>query len=161
MNPDDKPNLSHLNERGEASMVDVSQKPVTTRTAVASARVTTRPEVADAIFGGTLPKGDVISVAKIAGIQAAKRTSDFIPLCHSMSLDWVEINIERDGHESILIRATARTSARTGVEMEALMGASVSALALYDMAKSADKGMVIGPIRLESKTGGKSGDFKR
>lgn len=161
MNPDETPNLSHLNERGEANMVDVSAKSVTTRTAVASARVITSPRVADAIFDGTLPKGDVITVSKLAGIQAAKRTSDLIPLCHPVSLDWVDIDIQRDGQEAILIRASARTSARTGVEMEALTAASVAALALYDMAKSADKSMVIGPIRLESKTGGKSGDFKR
>ncbi|NOX57324.1 MAG: cyclic pyranopterin monophosphate synthase MoaC [Planctomycetes bacterium] len=155
------PPLSHLTESGEARMVDVSQKPIATRTAVASALVTTRPEVIDAIFAGDLPKGDVIGVARIAGIQAAKRTADLIPLCHPMTLEWVDISIEREGEQSLLIRATARTCARTGVEMEAMTAASVAALALYDMTKSADKGIVIGPIRLESKTGGKSGDYQR
>lgn len=153
--------FSHLDEHGQARMVDVSPKPATTRTAVATARVTSRPDVIDAIYADELPKGNVLAVARIAGIQAAKRTPDLIPLCHSMTLDWVDVAFERDGNDSIVIRCTARTCARTGVEMEAMTAASVSALALYDMTKSADKSIVIGPIRLESKSGGKSGDYKR
>ncbi len=142
-------------------MVDVSDKSVTTRTAVATARITSTSEVIAAIYSGNLSKGDVFSVARIAGIQAAKRTPDLIPMCHSLALDWADIAFERNGDNAIVIRATVRTSARTGVEMEAMTAASVSALALYDMAKSADKGIVIGPIRLESKSGGKSGDYRR
>ncbi|MCA9250512.1 MAG: cyclic pyranopterin monophosphate synthase MoaC [Phycisphaerae bacterium] len=161
MNGKQTSDFSHLDEHGKARMVDVSEKPVTTRTAVASARVTSRTDVIDAIFSGDLPKGDVLAVARIAGIQAAKRTPDLIPMCHPMTLEWADIAFERDGKDSIVIRSTVRTCARTGVEMEAMTAASVSALALYDMAKSADKSIVIGPIRLESKSGGKSGDYQR
>ncbi len=161
MDPETTPKFSHLGDQGEARMVDVSDKSVTTRTAVASARVTSTPEVIEKIYSGNLPKGDVFSVARIAGIQAAKRTADLIPMCHPLSLDWADIAFERDGDDAIVIRATARTSARTGVEMEAMTAASVSALALYDMAKSADKSIVIGPIKLESKSGGKSGEYQR
>ena len=109
---------------------------------------------------GALPKGEALPVARVAGIQAAKRTAELVPLCHPLALDWVDVRFERDG-DGIIILATARTSARTGVEMEALTAAAVAALTLYDMAKSADKAMVIGPIRLESKSGGKSGEWTR
>lgn len=161
MTSPDKPRLSHLDQGGQAHMVDVSSKAPTERTAVASAVFTTRPDVIDAMLAGNLPKGDAVSVARIAGIAAAKRTADLIPLCHPLTLEWVDISIERTALDGITITATARTVSRTGVEMEALTAASVAALALYDMAKSADKGIEIGPIRLEKKTGGKSGPYIR
>jgi cyclic pyranopterin phosphate synthase len=142
-------------------MVDVSPKSVTERLAVASARVRGRPEVIRAILAGDLPKGEALAVARVAGIQAAKKTADLIPLCHPMSLDWVEVAIRQSGDDHITIEATAKTTSRTGVEMEAMTAAAVAALTLYDMAKAADKEIEIGPIRLEKKSGGKSGTFIR
>lgn len=156
-----EPNLSHVNDAGEAHMVDVSPKPVTERLAVASATVRGRPEVIRAILGGQLPKGEALAVARVAGIQAAKKTADLIPLCHPMSLDWVEVGFQQCGDDSIRVEATAKTVSRTGVEMEAITAATVAALTLYDMAKAADKEMEIGPIRLEKKYGGKSGTYER
>jgi cyclic pyranopterin phosphate synthase len=153
--------LSHLDSQGKAKMVDVSQKPVSQREAVASAIVQLRPDVLDALMAGTLPKGDVFNTARIAGIQAAKRTAELIPLCHILPLDFVGIEFARMSPDRISITCTARTTARTGVEMEALTGASVTALTIYDMAKSVDKAIEIGPIRLETKSGGASGDFRR
>jgi len=153
--------LSHLDERGAARMVDVSTKDVTVREAVASAGVTARTEVLDALVAGALPKGEAVATARLAGIQAAKRTGELIPLCHPLSIDWVEVTIERTDPEQLTIRCTVRTTARTGVEMEAMTGASVAALTLYDMAKAADKGIVLGPIQLERKSGGKSGTYER
>ena len=157
----DKPKLSHVDDQGQAHMVDVTTKRVTERTATASAQVTGQPDVMDALLAGNLPKGEAVSVARIAGISAAKRTADLIPLCHPLSLDWVDVVIRRQNPDSILIEATAKTASRTGVEMEAMTAASVAALTLYDMAKAADKSIEIGPIRLESKSGGKSGDYRR
>lgn len=142
-------------------MVDVTDKSLTTREAVASARVTTRPEILDALLDGSLPKGDALATARIAGIQAAKKTSDLVPLCHPLPLDWVRVDFERTDGESLLIRCTARTTAKTGVEMEAMCGAMIAALTIYDMTKAADKSIVIGPVQLESKTGGKSGSYRR
>jgi len=142
-------------------MVDVSGKPVTERRASASAIVRIKPDVLDALLEGSLPKGDGLATARIAGILAAKNTPSLIPLCHVLPLDDVEIGFERTGADSLMIRCSARATTRTGVEMEALTGACVAALTLYDMAKSADKGIVIGPIQLESKTGGKSGEYRR
>jgi cyclic pyranopterin phosphate synthase len=142
-------------------MVDVSPKPATERTAQATARLSSRPEVIEALMAGALPKGDALAVARVAGIGAAKRTAELIPLCHALALDWVEVAFERCGDDALLVRATARTTARTGVEMEALTAATVAALTLYDMAKATDKSIEIGPIRLENKSGGQSGDYVR
>lgn len=142
-------------------MVDVSSKKITQREAMASAVVRTRSDVLDAMLAGSLPKGDALATARIAGILAAKRTSEWIPLCHPLPLDWVQIEFKRSGSQELMIECTARTASRTGVEMEALTGASAAALTIYDMAKGVDKSMVIGPIRLERKSGGKSGTFQR
>lgn len=157
----DAPEFSHLDRAGAARMVDVSAKSVSVREAVASGRVTMTPAVLDALFAGTLPKGDALAAARIAGIQAAKRTAEWIPLCHPLSLDWIDVAIERAGADTLTLLSTARTTARTGVEMEALTAVAAAALTLYDMAKSADRGITIGPIRLESKSGGKSGPWRR
>ncbi len=153
--------LTHLDARGQARMVDVSEKAVTVREAVASAAMRIRPEVLDALMADKLPKGDALNTARIAGIQAAKRTAEWIPMCHILALDFVGIDFARISSGELAITCTARATARTGVEMEALTGAAAAALTLYDMAKSADKSMEIGPIRLERKTGGKSGDYRR
>ncbi len=151
--------LSHYDESGRVKMVDVSNKPVTSREATASARVLLSPDTIDAIRNSTNPKGDPLEIARIAGIQGAKRTSDLIPLCHQIPLSSVEINavIEADG---ITIEAIARTSAQTGVEMEALTAVSIAALTIYDMCKAVQKDIVITDIQLESKTGGKT-DYSR
>jgi len=143
-------------------MVDVSAKAPTVRTAEATARITAKPAVIAAILAGDLPKGDILAVARIAGIQAAKRTAELIPLCHPLPLDAVAVDVSApEGGGELVVTARVRTTARTGVEMEALTAATIAALAIYDMAKSLDKGITIGPIRLERKSGGKSGDFKR
>ena len=154
--------LTHLNHRGEAHIVDIGGKNVTHRRAVARARLDAQPETIDAILGGRLKKGDALAVARIAGIMAAKKTSDLIPLCHPIALTSVEVEIipTSDGG-ALVVLATAETTDRTGVEMEALAAASVAALTLYDMAKSMDKAMTIAEIQLVEKTGGKSGDFQR
>ena len=152
--------LTHLNETGEAHIVDVGQKPITARRAVARARLEARPETVAAIAGGTLNKGDALAVARIAGIMAAKKTSELIPLCHPIALNKVEVAIEAAGTQ-ITITATAETNDRTGVEMEAMTAASVAALTLYDMAKSIDRAMRISTVELVEKSGGKSGDFRR
>jgi len=155
-----KPNLSHLDQTGAAHMVDVGAKRITRRTAVASAAITMKPDVLDRIFAGRIPKGDVLAVARTAGILAAKRTAELIPLCHPLSIDQIQVDFEPGGRGELCIRVGVRLQARTGAEMEALTAASVTALTVYDMCKSADRSMVIGPIRLESKTGGKSGSFR-
>jgi len=151
--------LTHLDESGAAHMVDVSAKPVTQRAATAEALVRMQPATLAAITSGEMPKGDVFAVARIAGIQAAKRTDELIPLCHGLPLDAVEIDITADGADAIRIRATCRVAARTGVEMEALTAASVAALTIYDMCKAIDRGIEIAAIRLLSKSGGRSGDW--
>ena len=156
-----KVDLSHMSPAGEARMVDVSHKQPTSRRAVASGRLQTRPEVLEALIAGDLPKGEALGTARIAGVLAAKRTGEWIPLCHPLPLDWVQISFARQGPDTLLIVATVKTAARTGVEMEALTAVSAAALTLYDMAKAADKCITIGPIQLERKTGGKSGDFCR
>jgi cyclic pyranopterin monophosphate synthase len=154
--------LTHLNARGEAHIVDISAKPETYRQAVAEAVVEARPETVAAIFGGSLKKGDAVAVARIAGIMAAKKTADLIPLCHPIALTSVEIEIVPGSDDrSMVVTAVAETLDRTGVEMEALTAASVAALTLYDMAKSIDRGMRIVGTSLVSKTGGKSGDYFR
>ena len=150
--------LSHFDAQGRARMVDVSGKSLTRRQANASAFVALSAEVLAALPNN--PKGNPLEVARIAGIQAAKRTSDLIPLCHPLPLSLVdvELDVRADG---IRLRSTVATTAGTGVEMEALTAVSVAALTLYDMCKALDKGIVIGPIQLESKSGGKSGDYLR
>lgn len=152
--------LTHLNERGEARIVDIGDKAATRRRAVAEARLVAQPETIAAIAGGTLKKGDAIAVARIAGIMAAKKTSDLIPLCHPIALTSVTVDIEPET-DALRITATAETTGQTGVEMEALTAASVAALTLYDMAKAMDRGMRIEGLHLVEKTGGKSGDYKR
>jgi cyclic pyranopterin phosphate synthase len=146
--------------RGEAHIVDVGGKDVTARQAVARARLQAKPETVEAIAGGTLEKGDALAVARVAGIMAAKRTSELIPLCHPIGLDSVEVEIAAKGAE-IVATATARTHDRTGVEMEAMTAASVAALTLYDMAKGIDRGMRITTVELVEKSGGKSGTWRR
>jgi cyclic pyranopterin phosphate synthase len=153
--------LTHLNDSGEANMVDVSGKSDTRRVAVATGRVRMSPATLREIIEGGLPKGDVLAVARIAGIQGAKRCSDLIPLCHPLPLDKVGIAFEATGPDCLEIRAECRVTGRTGVEMEALTAVSVAALTIYDMCKAIDKGMVIEAIRLERKEGGKSGNWAR
>jgi cyclic pyranopterin monophosphate synthase len=137
-------------------MVDVGPKPPTRREAVASARIRIGAEALALITSGGLPKGDAFAVARIAGIQAAKRTADLIPLCHPLPIEAVEVKIEPEPPDAVRITASVRITARTGVEMEALTAVSVAALALYDMCKSVTRDIEIGPIRLDRKTGGKS-----
>ena len=153
-------NLSHINDKGEANMVDTSGKDVTTRIAAASGKVTMKTEVLDAIANGQTPKGDVLATARIAGIMGAKKTSELIPLCHPIALNKVEIElkIENDG---VAILATAKTTDRTGVEMEALTAVSVTGLTLIDMIKAMDPHAAIKDVQVETKSGGKTGDWKR
>ena len=152
--------LTHIDETGAARMVDVSGKPVTSRTAIASGRITMIAETLAAIREGVASKGDVLATARIAGIMAAKRTSDLIPLCHPLPLSSITIDLAPD-ETGITATATARTDGKTGVEMEALTAVSVALLTLYDMTKAMDKAMTITDIRLLSKTGGKSGEWVR
>lgn len=152
--------LTHIDADGSARMVDVSSKEPTLRVAIASAFVSMRPETADQIREANLPKGDVLGVARLAGIMAAKQTSTLIPLCHGIPLDVLDVNFEiRD--TGIDIRTEARSTGRTGVEMEALTAASVAALTIYDMAKAIDRGMRIESVQLLEKHGGKSGSWTR
>ena len=151
--------LTHLDETGAAHMVDVAGKPVTAREAIATGRITMSREAVTAIREGAVRKGDVLATARIAGIMAAKKTADLIPLCHPLPLTRVSIDLAPD-ETGITATSTAATEGKTGVEMEALTAVSVALLTIYDMAKALDKGMTIGDIRLVSKTGGKSGDWK-
>jgi len=153
--------LSHVNSDGEARMVDVSQKTDTVREAVATGRVLMKPETLKLVKANEIQKGDVLAVARVAGITAAKRTPDLIPLCHTLLLDNVSVDFDLSGDDSIEITARAKSTGKTGVEMEALVAASVSALTIYDMCKAVDKGMTLSQIYLESKTGGKSGTYLR
>lgn len=154
--------LTHLDAEGKADMVDVGAKAETVRTAIAEGFVRMAPETLDAILAGDAKKGDVIGVARVAGIMAAKKTSDLIPLCHPLALTKVSIDIEPDNAlPGLRIRALARLTGRTGVEMEALTAVSVTCLTVYDMAKALDKDMVIGDICLTEKIGGKSGHWRR
>ena len=150
--------LTHLDDAGAARMVDVSAKATSVREAVARGRITMSAGAAAAIRDGAVPKGDVVAAARIAGIMAAKRTSELIPLCHPLPLDAVTIDIVA-GDDGIEVTATARTTARTGVEMEAMTAVSVALLTIYDMAKAVDRAMVIDAVRLVAKRGGKSGDW--
>lgn len=156
----DTPEFTHLDESGNAHMVDVTAKNATARRAVARCTVTMKPETAAAISSKAIPKGDVIAAARIAGIMAAKRTSDMIPLCHPLQIGAVRIDFEV-GETFVSIEAQVDTVDRTGVEMEALHACSVAALTIYDMCKSADKAMSIEGLALWEKTGGKSGPYKR
>ncbi|MFM1758290.1 MAG: hypothetical protein RL193_867 [Actinomycetota bacterium] len=153
-------NLSHINEKGEANMVDTSGKDATVRIATASGKVTMKADVLSAIANGQTPKGDVLATARIAGIMGAKKTSELIPLCHPIALNKVEIElkIEADG---VAILATAKTTDRTGVEMEALTAVSVTGLTLIDMIKAMDPHAAIRDVQVETKSGGKTGDWKR
>jgi cyclic pyranopterin phosphate synthase len=152
--------LTHFDAAGHAAMVDVSGKAVSARTATARAHVAMRPETLAAISGGTAKKGDVLGVARLAGIMAAKRTADLIPLCHPLPIDAVSVELAA-AEGGIEIAATVRTTGRTGVEMEALMAASVAALTVYDMCKSMDRSMRVENLRVVHKDGGKSGAFKQ
>lgn len=152
--------LTHVDSEGRSRMVDVSGKPITRRTAVATGLVRMSPSTVEAIKDHRTPKGDPLEVSRIAGVMGAKRTSELIPLCHPLPLNQANVELELIP-EGILITATATTEGKTGVEMEALTAVSIAALTIYDMCKAMDKGMVISEIRLESKTGGTSGDFKR
>ncbi|MBR0551391.1 cyclic pyranopterin monophosphate synthase MoaC [Stakelama marina] len=152
--------LTHLDDRGAARMVDVGGKQVTAREAVARGHISMSQHAAAAIRDGTAKKGDVLAVARVAGIMASKRTSDLIPLCHPLPLSRVEIDLTVED-AGVTATATATTDGKTGVEMEALTAVSTALLTIYDMAKALDKAMVINDIRLLSKRGGKSGDWQR
>ena len=152
--------LTHINEQGRARMVDVTGKAETTRTAVAEGRIRINRETAELIRTGGMAKGDVLAVAQVAGIMAAKRTPDLIPMCHTLCLTGVDITFTLE-EEGVHIRATVRCKGETGVEMEALTAVSAAALTIYDMCKAVQKDMEIGEIRLCRKTGGKSGDYEK
>jgi cyclic pyranopterin phosphate synthase len=155
-------NLTHLDAEGRARMVDVADKPITRRECTARGAVRMGPETLARIAEGTIAKGDVLATARIAGIQAAKRTDEWIPLCHSLPLDGIEVElVPEPEHARIRIEATARAHARTGVEMEALVAVSAAALVIYDMCKAIDRAMVVEAVHLVSKSGGKSGTWQR
>jgi cyclic pyranopterin phosphate synthase len=158
--PEPAQGLTHLDEEGRVKMVDVGWKPTTDREAIARGYVSMQPETLRLIKEGLMKKGDVLTVAQLAGIMGAKRTSELIPLCHSLPLNKVDVTLEPDEEQNrVNITATARTSAKTGVEMEALTAVSVAALTVYDMCKAADRGIHIEGIRLVRKRGGQSGDI--
>jgi len=162
MEMSDEKKLTHFNKSGRARMVDVSEKGVTLRTATASAKVLVSPETFALIREGRVKKGDVLGVAQVAGVMAAKKNAELIPMCHPLQITGVDIDFETDEEASeITIMATVKCKGETGVEMEALTAASVAALTIYDMCKAAQKDIVITDIFLLSKTGGKSGDYKR
>ncbi len=154
--------LTHLDEQGRARMVDVGSKRPTERMAVAQAEVFMQPETLELILGAGLKKGDALAVAQVAGIMAAKRTYELIPLCHPIKISAVDIDFEPDkGASSIRVVATAKTRDRTGIEMEALTAAAVAALTIYDMCKAVDRGITISNVQLRKKSGGRSGTFTR
>jgi cyclic pyranopterin phosphate synthase len=160
--PGDQPTLSHLDDHGDARMVDVSAKPETHRAATARGRIVMQPQTLALITEGRIPKGDVLAAARLAGIMAAKRTPDLIPLCHPLPITGVELRLTPNAEgaaPAIEIEASVRTTARTGVEMEALTAVSVAALTVYDMCKSAERTMRIEDVRLVAKSGGRSGDY--
>jgi len=154
------PPLTHFDDQGRAAMVDVSAKAETSRTAVARGRITMLPETLALIRAGTAAKGDVLGVARVAGIMAAKRTADLIPLCHPLMLAKVALDLAPAPPDAVEIEATVKVSGQTGVEMEALTAVSVAALTIYDMCKAVDRGMRIGDIRVVHKSGGKSGTYE-
>lgn len=151
--------LTHFNEQGRARMVDVTDKDVTARVAVAQTTVTMAQETLKRIKEGTIGKGDVLAVAQVAGIMAAKKTSDWIPMCHPLPLTGINLAFADNGEGELYIEGTVKTTGKTGVEMEALTAVSAAALTVYDMCKALQKDMVIGPTRLVSKSGGKNGDY--
>jgi len=154
--------FTHFDEQGKARMVDVSDKPETDRLAVASGAVRMAPETLAMVAAGTAKKGDVLGVARLAGIMAAKRTAELIPLCHPLPLTSIEVDLACDADKNTVeITATARTTGRTGVEMEAMTAVAAAALTVYDMCKAVDRAMVLSEIRLEQKSGGKSGTYTR
>ncbi|ULG72100.1 cyclic pyranopterin monophosphate synthase MoaC [Macrococcus brunensis] len=156
--------LTHFNDEGRARMVDVSDKEVTSRTATAISSIEVNEVIYQQITNHTAKKGDVLAVAQVAGIMAAKDTSRIIPMCHPLNLSGIDISFSwqnSDDRYILQIACTVKTKGLTGVEMEALTGASVTALTVYDMTKAVDKGMIIGPTHLQSKSGGKNGDFSR
>lgn len=155
--------FSHFNDQGRARMVDISEKQDTVRTAVAKTSVEVNQEIYNKITNQQIAKGDVLSVAQVAGIMAAKKTSDWIPMCHPLSLKGIDVSFdwELEDRPKLLIEVSVKTKGSTGVEMEALTAASATALTVYDMCKAVDKSMVIGPTYLEEKTGGKNGDYRR
>ena len=153
--------LTHFDDQGHAHMVDVSDKAVTSRTAVAEGRIRMTAETLTLITEGRAMKGDVLGVARLAGIMAAKRTADLIPLCHPLAITAVSVDLAPIGDNTVEITATVRTTGQTGVEMEALTAASVAALTVYDMCKAIDRGMHIEALRVVAKSGGKSGDFSQ
>ena len=152
--------LTHIDEQGSVKMVDVTDKDVTDREAIASGKIEMQPETLQLITGGNIPKGNVLETARIAGIMAAKRTSDLIPMCHPLGITGVELNFEVE-NASIIARATVRVPDRTGVEMEALTAVSIALLTIYDMCKAVDRDMVISEIYLLKKSGGRSGTYVR
>jgi cyclic pyranopterin phosphate synthase len=152
--------LTHVGDDGAARMVDVGAKPETARRAVARATVRMAPETAAAVSAGDAPKGDVLGTARIAGIQAAKRTGELIPLCHPLALDHVDVDARVEG-DAVVLEATASVTARTGVEMEAMTAAAVAALTIYDMVKGIDRGVSIERVELVAKSGGRSGEWTR
>jgi cyclic pyranopterin phosphate synthase len=156
----DEPRLTHIDESGAARMVDVSEKSATTRVAVARGRVMVSPEVIELLHGDGVPKGDALAVARVAGIMAAKQTPSLIPLCHPLALTSVTVDLNVAEH-AVEIEATVSTTDRTGVEMEALTAVATAALTVVDMVKAVDKAAVITDVRVESKKGGKSGDWQR
>ncbi len=158
--PVDEPRLTHVDESGAARMVDVSAKAVTAREARASARVLVSSEVIGLLRGGGVPKGDALAVARVAGILAAKRTPDLVPLCHPVAISGVRVDVDV-ADDAVHISATVRTTDRTGVEMEALTAVTEAALTIYDMVKAVDRAMTIADIRLIHKSGGRSGTFDR
>lgn len=153
--------LTHLNSKGEAHIVDIGDKPITKRRALAGARINAEPATIAAIMSSDLQKGDALAVARIAGIMAAKKTAELIPLCHPIALTKVELEIVQNSASCLSIQAVAETSGQTGVEMEALVAASTAALTIYDMAKALDRSMTITDVCLLEKSGGKSGDYTR
>jgi cyclic pyranopterin phosphate synthase len=153
--------LTHFDDQGASRMVDVGEKPVTLRTARASARVRMEPKTLQLIRDRSLSKGDVLEVARLAGIMAAKQTPHLIPLCHVLALDAVRLDFSFLDETTVAIEASVEVQARTGVEMEAMVAASVAALTIYDMCKAVDRSMTIEQVRLEEKSGGRSGHYKR
>ncbi|NMM53600.1 cyclic pyranopterin monophosphate synthase MoaC [Paenibacillus aquistagni] len=152
--------LTHFNEEGRARMVDISEKEITKRIAVAASSVKMNPDTLMRIKVGSVDKGDVLAVAQVAGIMAAKNTSQWIPMCHPLQLSGVNIHFEDNGHDTLKITAEVKTTGKTGVEMEALTAVSAAALTVYDMCKAMQKDMSIGPTHLISKEGGKNGDYR-
>jgi len=161
MSDSDEPGLSHIDDAGRARMVDVTGKDETFRVAVAKGRVVMQPETLRLLLAGEIAKGNVLTTAQIAGVQAAKKTSELIPMCHPLLLTGIDVELEPDEAASAVeITATVRTTGKTGVEMEALTAVSVAGLTVYDMCKAVDRGMQVEAVRLVSKTGGKSGDWQ-